>query len=176
MEVTMSRKLFIPVTIFSIFVLLFAGLPSIAAAEELSSTGEYAVGYQFSRPASGFTIKVPINEQYYIQPIFSFSLEEQKTSSQKNLAFGLRAISNLPARQQFRPYAGISWGHSEGFYDDAQNSPITTGGTGFDAFIGVEYEKFMIHPTLEIGLGSFASIDGSFAVGTTLSFSLLYYF
>ncbi|HEX3047556.1 MAG TPA: hypothetical protein VHY08_22585 [Bacillota bacterium] len=172
----MSRKLTFSITLFSILFLLLACLPTSAAAEELSSSGEYAVGYLFSRPASGFTVKLPINDQYYLQPIFSFSLAENEDSARKNLAVGLRAVSNLPARQEFRPYAGLSWGHSEGFYDDSNSSPITTGGTGFDVFIGVEYEKYMIHPSLEVGLGSYARTDGDYLVGTTFSFSVLYYF
>jgi hypothetical protein len=169
----MPKKILFP-ALFSILLLLF--LASSAAAEEPKPAGKYAVGYQFSRPASGFTIKIPINEHYFIQPIFAFTLVEKENLARKNLAYGLRAISNLPPRQEFRPYAGVSWGHSEGFYDDTETSPTTTGGTGFDAFIGVEYEKYMIHPTLEIGLGSYARSDSSFLVGTTFSFSVLYYF
>jgi hypothetical protein len=172
----MSRKLYIAAFLITTITLFFASLPASVLGEELTPPRPYAIGYQFSRPASGFTVKIPITEQYFIQPVFAYTLVEKTDLTRKNMAVGVRAISNLPARQEFRPYTGISWGHSEGFYDDSETSPSTTGGSGFDLFIGVEYEKYMFHPTLEIGLGSYARTDGTYIVGTTFSFSLLYYF
>ena len=94
----MSKKIPAPITILTILIFLLACLPSSAAGEELTPEGEYAVGYQFSRPASGFTVKIPISGQYFLQPVFAFTLVEKQDLSRKNLALGLRAISNLPAR------------------------------------------------------------------------------
>lgn len=139
------------------------------------------VGWQYSQPTTGFSIKIPVLNKYYLQPIFAFQMTQKPGTSDANanghFALGIRGICQLPARSDFQPYTGVSIGHSEDFSGTAlSTATITTGETGITAFLGVEYRKYIFRPSVEIGLGSFNKSDGSYDAGTILNFACMYSF
>ncbi len=135
---------------------------------------DFAVGWQFSRPASGLSVKIPIKDQYYLQPIFAFSLTENDQTTAGHLSLGLRASLDLPTRNDFHPYTGVSWGYSKDFKEtQVENRTIEN---GLQGFFGVEYQKYLVRPALEIGMGTFQNADGTNFAGMTYNFSLFYYF
>lgn len=139
----------------------------------------YQVGWQFTKAGNGFSIKIPVQDYYYIQPLLAFSMSDEPGAgtAEGHFALGLRGIRQLPARGNFQPYAGFGWGHSEVFSGtNLFSAVITKGSTGYEAFLGVEYQKYIIRPTLEIGLGSYNRADGSYYAGTTFNFGLMYSF
>jgi hypothetical protein len=149
----------------------------------------YQVGWQYSRSASGFSLKIPIANQYFAQPIFAFGMTQNPglaggpaggtagSNTNGHFAIGLRGMRQLPSRGSFQPYTGIGWGHSENFTGSTLSSAtITKGNTGLEAFLGVEYQKYILRPSLEIGLGSYTKADGSYYAGTTFNFALMYTF
>lgn len=168
---------------FMVFMLL--GVSTLGNATPVDTaipqTARYQVGWQFTRSGNGFSIKIPVLDCYYIQPLFAFSMNQQpgtnQGTAQGHFALGLRGIRQLPARGSFQPYAGIGWGHSENFSGTNLSSAVVTkGNTGYEAFLGVEYQKYIIRPTLEIGLGSYTRADGSYYAGTTFNLGLMYSF
>ena len=141
----------------------------------------YQVGWQISQAASGFSIKIPVINQFYIQPLFVFSMNQKTGTTSPNakghLAVGLRGSYRLPERGNFQPYVGAGWGHTEDFAGASlTQTAITKGSTGFEVFLGVEYQKYVFRPTLEIGLGTYARADGSSYAGTTFNLGLMYSF
>lgn len=168
---TLKRLLIILLTLS-----LILAMAAACGAEDQPLT-HFGIGYQFTRPASGFSIKIPVKNNYYLQPTFSYSMVEKKDLVNGHLALGLRGIGYLPTRNNFHPYAGLSWGYSENFAGNSlDNAAVTKGGNGYEAFVGVEYQKFALRPALEIGMGTFAKIDGSYYAGAVINFSLIYYF
>jgi hypothetical protein len=164
-------------------VFMVLGVSILGNADTIDSNSpqpaRYQVGWQFSKTGNGFSIKIPFQEYYYIQPVFAFKMSDQPGTgtAQGHFVVGLRGILQLPARDDFQPYAGISWGHSEDFAGtNVSQAVITKGNTGYEAFLGVEYQKYIIRPTLEIGLGSYNRADGSYYAGTTFNFGLMYSF
>ena len=165
-------------------ILLFITAPVSDADDTAMDTDSpkelhYQVGWQITNSASGFSIKIPVNDQYYLQPIFAFSLNENPGTTVTNgyFALGIRGIRRLPERGNYLPYIGLSLGHSENYSGPANGSAtITSGNTGCEFFLGVEYLKYVIRPSLEIGLGSFTKSDGSYYAGTTLNLGLMYSF
>ena len=147
-----------------------------------SETGHgFGIGYQFSRPANGFSLKIPVTDTIYLQPIFAFGMTEKNDSSQSStegsFAFGLRGTYDLPSKGDFQPYAGVAIGHNEEFSGtNPESTTVTKGGTGYEAFLGVEYQNWLIRPAFEIGLGGFNKSDGGFLAGTTLNVGVMYYF
>ncbi len=181
------KKRFIQIS--SVITILTAALFSITvgcAAEPIMTTvinpPRYQAGWQYSRSASGFSVKIPITETISIQPVFSFGMTQNPgsqgtTNANGHFALGLRGVHNLPARGNFQPYAGIGWGHSENFSGPTlATAKITKGNTGFETFIGAEYQKYIIQPSLEMGLGSYTKADGSYYAGITFNFALMYTF
>lgn len=168
---------------FMVFLLLAGSTVGSAATigSAIPQPAHYQVGWQFTKSGNGFSIKIPVLDYYYIQPFFAFSMNEKPGASQSSakghFALGLRGIRQLPARGNFQPYAGIGWGHSEDFSGtNLSSTVITRGNTGYEAFLGVEYQKYIIRPTLEIGLGSYNRADGSYYAGTTFNLGLMYSF
>jgi hypothetical protein len=167
----------------SFVVLMLLGVGTLANAAtfgtDIPQPARYQVGWQFTKSGNGFSIKIPVLDYYYIQPIFAFGMSDKPDAgtAKGHFALGLRGIRQLPARGNFQPYAGIGWGHSEDFSGASlASSVITQGNTGYEAFLGVEYQKYIIRPTLEIGLGSYNRADGSYYAGTTFNFGLMYSF
>lgn len=160
------------------FVLLFGTYSGALAVETRRGFG---IGYQFSRPANGFSLKIPVTNTIYLQPIFAFGMTGQNDSTQSStrgsFAFGIRGTFDLPARGDFQPYTGLAIGHNEEFSGTTpSNTTATKGGTGYEAFMGVEYQKWLIHPAIEVALGGFNKIDGGFLAGTTFNAGVTYYF
>jgi hypothetical protein len=170
---------------FMVFMLLAASTVSNAATvgNTIPQTPHYQVGWQFTKSGNGFSIKIPVLDCYYIQPLFAFTMNQKPNSSTQSgtaeghFALGIRGIRQLPGRGYFQPYTGIGWGHSENFTGtNLSSATITKGNTGYEAFLGVEYQKYIIRPTLEIGLGSYNKADGSYYAGTTFNLGLMYSF
>jgi hypothetical protein len=139
-----------------------------------SERRDFAVGWQISRPASGLSVKIPVKDQYYLQPIFAFSLTEDDQATAGHLSLGLRASLELPTRNDFHPYTGVAWGYSKDF----KETPVKnrTLENGLQGFFGVEYQKYLVRLALEIGMGTFQNADGTNFAGMTCNFSLFYYF
>ncbi len=157
--------------------LLIGLLAGVCRAESALGRRDYAFGWQFSRPTNGLSLKIPIQEQYYIQPICALSLSGKSEETDGYFTFGIRGIWDLPTRNDLHPYAGVAWGYAEDFDgSNVRNSKVSKAARGFQSFFGVEYEKFVLRPAVEIGLGSFRNNDGSYFAGVTYNFSLLYYF
>ena len=144
----------------------------------VSCLGEgVGIGYQVTRPASGFSIKIPVKDNFYLQPTFSYSVAQKPESINGHLAFGVRGIDFLPTRGDFHPYMGLSWGYSENFSGSTlETTSVTKGGNGYEAFMGIEYQKYALRPALEIGMGTMAKVDGSYYAGAIVNCSLIYYF
>jgi hypothetical protein len=158
-----------------IWMLLWLGSAEVRG---FSGTGaqKWAVGWQFSRPASGLSVKFPIEKDYYLQPIFIIGLSQNEGSTHKSLAYGLRGIYNLTPQADFHPYAGLGIGHNEHYSSSGEHDPLTRGGTGYEAFFGFEYDKYPLRPSLEHGLGGYKPIEGGYRAGITCNISLFYYF
>jgi opacity protein-like surface antigen len=167
----MFKKL---ITIMCIFILgLF--FANNCLADNVPNRRDYAIGWQVSGPASGFCLKIPYQVDYYIQPIFAISMSEKDAATTGNYALGIRGIYDLPLHQDFLPYAGVALGYSES-YRRTTDSSSSNGNFGYEAFFGVEYQKYLLRPALEIGIGSSNNNDGSFHAGVIYNFSMLYYF
>ena len=136
---------------------------------------DYAIGWQVSEPASGFCLKIPYQVDYYIQPIFTISMSEKGASTTGNYALGIRGIYVLPQHQDFLPYAGVALGYSEN-YTRTNDSSSSNGNFGYETFFGVEYQKYLLRPALEIGIGGSNKNDGSFHAGVICNLAMLYYF
>ncbi|HHU50708.1 MAG TPA: hypothetical protein GXZ36_02635 [Firmicutes bacterium] len=127
------------------------------------------VGWQHTKPASGFSVKFPVYDEYYLQPLLSFSIDRKNGDTSGKIDYGLRGLYLLPDEGYIQPYTGIGWGRTES-YDSGQRE------YGYEVFIGAEYKEFLLVPAIEVGLGGFSKSDGSFHAGTTLNFSVFYYF
>lgn len=136
---------------------------------------DFAFGWQFSRPATGFSLKIPYQKDFFLQPILAVSLNKNDTFTTSHCALGLRGIYNLPKRQDFLPYAGVSLGYSQDYKRTADSSDAN-GNTAFEAFFGVEYQRYLLRPSLEIGIGGLRKTNGSFYAGVIYNVSVMYYF
>jgi hypothetical protein len=155
----------------------------LGPAEVLGFSGteaqKWAVGWQFSRPASGLSVKCPLVKDYYLQPIFIVGLSDHEGTSNttnKILAYGLRGIYNLSPQTDFHPYLGLGIGYNERYNSSPAHDPSTRGGTGCEAFFGFEYDKYPLRPSLELSLGGFKRIEGGYRAGITCNISVFYYF
>ncbi|HBE77497.1 MAG TPA: hypothetical protein DDW65_06890 [Firmicutes bacterium] len=142
---------------------------------------EYAVGWQISQPASGFSLKIPYQTDFYIQPIFTVSMSHQETITYGHYALGLRGIYNLQPHQDLLPYTGAALGYAHSFRkktdsDSDSNSGSSDGSFAYQAFFGVEYQKYLIRPALEVGIGGSNKSDGTFQAGVIFNLSVMYYF
>jgi hypothetical protein len=158
-----------------IMLLVFLSVATNCLADEAIPRRDYAVGWQVSEPASGFCLKIPYQNVYYIQPIFAISMSKKDASTSGNYALGIRGIYNLQQHQDFLPYAGAAIGYSTS-YTKTIDASTSTGNFGYEAFFGVEYQKYLIRPALEVGIGGSNKNDGSFHAGVIYNFSMLYYF
>ena len=135
---------------------------------------DYAVGWQFSSPASGFSVKIPYQTDYYLQPVFSVAMSEEDASTTGNYAIGLRGIYDLEKRGNFLPYIGAALGYSKKF-ENGSDSDFSKSRFGYQGFFGVEYQKYLLRPAFEIGIGGINNSD-SFHAGVICNLSILYYF
>lgn len=159
----------------AVFILSLAIATCSAAWPNTTGKGP-ALGWQFSRPASGFSLKIPY-KAFYLQPIFGFSMTKTPDSTNGHFSLGIRGIYNLTPHSYVQPYAGVSWGHSEDFSGTSvSDSKIVNGGSGYETFFGVEYQKYLLRPALEIGMGNYKKIDNNYYAGVVCNFSVLYYF
>lgn len=157
------------------FIILTLTVTTAAMADEAPNNG-YMIGWQYSRPANGVSVKIPINEDYYLQPIISFSVSEDDHLADGRYSTGLRFLANLPERGDFRPYAGISAGHSKSYTKADDQTTKSISGNGYEAFFGIEYEKYIIRPSLEIGMGSYTKKNGDYYAGFSINAGLAYFF
>ena len=175
----LKNGLIICFTVILLFMTATLSYADTATTTDFPNPLHYQVGWQITNSASGFSLKIPVKNQFYIQPIFAFSINENQGTTGTNGHFdlGIRGIRRLPERGNFLPYVGVGLGHCENYTGPTLGSAtINSGNTGFEAFLGVEYQKYVIRPSLEIGLGSYSNADGSYYAGTTLNLGLMYSF
>ena len=169
--------MFKKIVLSSLFVMILFSIPGPCQAASQINRRDFAMGWQFSRPASGLSLKIPIKADYYIQPIFTFSETRKETATSGHLALGIRGIYEFPSRLDFQPYTGLSIGYSKNFKGDSPDSAVVTNsGLGYEGFFGVEYKKYLLRPALEIGMGGYAKKGGAYFAGVIWNFSLHYYF
>lgn len=162
---------------YLVIVILFTFFPVFSRSCHGWPDKELAFGWQRSRPASGISLKLPMKDDYFLQPILAFSTMETESSAKGHFALGLRGIHNFTPRFDLQPYAGVSWGYSEKYSGKTVgDSKIAEGGAGYEAFFGIEYQKYLLRPSLEIGMGSLATWDQRYYAGVVCNFSLFYYF
>ncbi len=134
-----------------------------------------AIGWEISSVASGFSLKIPYQKDYYLQPIFSVAMSQKDALATGNYAIGLRGIYNLEKRQNFLPYIGAALGYSKNF-EKGTDSSSSKSRFGYQGFFGVEYQKYLLRPAFEIGIGGTNNSDSSFQAGVICNLSVLYYF
>lgn len=142
-----------------------------------TASSGYALGWTYMPMASGFTVKVPIRPDIYIQPLFAVSLYEHNGQAEGNYSVGLRCTYGLPALQQIHPYLGAGLGHRRTFHGSNLAQTMTDEyRTGASAFFGLEYRKYTVRPAVELGLTALRRADGSFRVGTSFNAGIYYHF
>jgi hypothetical protein len=102
-------------------------------------------------------------------------MSQKETLTTGNYAFGLRGVYNLEKRQDFLPYVGAALGYSKNF-EKAADSSSSNSRFGYQGFFGVEYQKYLLRPALEVGIGGVNNSDGSYHAGVIFNLSMLYYF
>ena len=149
-----------------IFALLLAVLlPAAASAEG------FGFGWQYTGPATGFSLRLPLDRYLAVQPIIALSIRNHESGTAGRAAYGLRALMNLPVLGPIHPYLGAGIGRTNLF--DGGQSRITQ---GYQGFIGLEYQLSSLRPSLEVALGRVDRSDGSSYLGTMFNLGLHYYF
>lgn len=128
---------------------------------------KYSVGWQYSRPAEGLSVKIPILDGLLLQPIISF----EDTGSKSEHSIGVRLIQPFEANDDFMPYAGAAIGHHR-----RRTNSSSVSGFGYEAFFGLEYQKYLIRPSIEIGMGSYTKKNGDDYAGFSINVGLMYAF
>lgn len=157
----MAKKLIC--SVFTLMLLLTVSTMALA----YGSRQEYSVGFQYSRPAQGLSVKIPIQEDLLLQPIISF--EDDDSESEHSIGF--RLLKPFEENEDFRPYAGGAIGHYKRETDSSSHS-----GFGYEAFFGIEYQKYLIRPSIEIGMGSYTKKNGDHYAGFSINAGLMYTF
>lgn len=139
------------------------------AQEDQAVKHSYGFGWQHTKPAQGFSVKIPVGEDYYLQPLLSFSIDRSEDQTSGHYDLGIRGLYLFPNQGFLQPYIGVGWGRSRDY--DSKESAY-----GYEAFAGIEYREYFLVPALELGLGGHSKSDDSFHAGTTIGFSLFYYF
>ena len=135
---------------FLIALLLVIILPAAALADG------FGFGWQYTGPASGFSLKLPLDRYLAVQPMLSLSLRNQGDGSIGHINYGLRGLLNLPALGPIHPYVGAGLGRSSSFAND--DSQMTQ---GYQAFLGLEYQLSSLRPSFEVALGQVARSNGT---------------
>ncbi|HOP75115.1 MAG TPA: hypothetical protein PLC07_08715 [Bacillota bacterium] len=171
----MTKKL---ITLLTLAFLLITGTQTVLGNDlaDDRSTKDYSVGWQYSRPMYGLAVKIPVSEGYFIQPVLSFNTSEDNTSSKGWYSAGLRAFINLPKREDFQPYTGIGAGHYKQYRETNHVSTDSSSSNSYEAFIGFEYQKYVIRPSVEIAMGSYTKKNGDHFGGFSLNVGLAYSF
>jgi hypothetical protein len=146
-----------------------------ASAAETPNEG-YTFGWQYSRPVNGISVKVPIYQDYFLQPVVSLNISEDDHLADGRYSAGLRFFANLPERGDFQPYAGISAGHFKTYQKTDELTTESISGNGYEAFFGVEYQKYIIRPSIEIGMGSYIKKNGDYYAGLSVNAGVAYFF
>ncbi len=171
----MSKK----ITGLLILALLFGlGAQTVLAGNAIEDrpSKDYSIGWQYSRPMNGLTVKIPVSERYFIQPVLSFNTSEDDTLSKGWYSAGLRAFVYLPEREDFQPYTGIGAGHYKRFREANHILTDSFSANSYEAFIGFEYQKYVIRPSVEIAMGSYTKKNGDHFGGFSLNVGLVYTF
>jgi len=131
----------------------------------------FGFGWQYTGPASGFSLRLPLDRNLAIQPLLSLSMQDRADGAAGHAIYGLRALVNLPALGPVHPYLGAGIGRSSRFGNG--QTEIAQGG---QAFLGLEYQGSSLRPSFEVGVGYLNRPDGVSYLGTMLNFGLHYYF
>lgn len=162
----------------AIFICLFFLFSAASAVQaEFLSRPDYAVGWQYTSIASGISVKFPLGDHTYVQPIFALSLYDGDGQTEGNYALGLRGTLGFPTFHDLNPYIGWGIGHQRSFHGASFSSSSTDEErTGFQAFFGLEYRRHSFRPALELGVTGIHRSDGSLRVGTSINLGVHYYF
>jgi hypothetical protein len=136
--------------------------------EAWTNLPQWGLGFQYSRPCSGISVKYQIDNEIIIQPIFYVNINNNVT---KQLNFGLRGLYCLPSQMNLAPYFGFALGHNE----HTKNS-VKKGGDGYEIFFGAEYTKYLLHPSIELALGGYDQVNSDYDAGLTINVGIMYYF
>jgi len=150
---------------FLVALLLIVLLPAAALA------GSFGFGWQYTGPASGFSLRLPLDRYLAVQPMLSLSLHNQGDSTSGHINYGLRGLLNLPALGPIHPYVGAGLGRSNSFANDKSHTT-----QGYQTFLGLEYQLSSLRPSFEVALGQVGRSDGTMYLGTMFNFGLHYYF
>ena len=140
-------------------------LPAAALADG------FGFGWQYTGPASGFSLRLPLDRYLAVQPMLSLSLHNQGDGTSGHVNYGIRGLLNLPALGPIHPYVGAGLGRS-----DSIAGGNTRTAQGYQAFLGLEYQLSSLRPSFEVALGQVARSDGTMYLGTMFNFGLHYYF
>ncbi|MGE5530262.1 MAG: hypothetical protein ACM3X6_14140 [Patescibacteria group bacterium] len=151
---------------FIIAFMLTLLLPGAAAADNMIS-----LGWQHTGPASGFSLKIPIDDFLAVQPMLTLSLQDRGDGLGGHATYGVRGFLNLPVLGPFHPYVGAGIGRSDRL-EGGQSQAIQ----GYQAFLGAEYDLGHLRPSLEVALGRLDKPGGAMYVGTMFNFGLHYSF
>lgn len=136
-----------------------------------SSASGFGFGWQYTGPASGFSLRLPLDRYLAVQPMLSLALQDQADMTVGHAAYGLRGLMNLPALGPVHPYLGAGLGRSHRF-ENGESRVVQ----GYQAFIGMEYQASNLQPSFEVALGRVDRSDGSMYLGTMFNFGVHYYF
>lgn len=140
-------------------------IPSAALAEG------FGLGWQHTGPASGLSLKLPLDRYLVIQPMLSLSVKDQPDGALGHTSYGLRTIMRLPSLGSLHPYTGVGAGRSTR-YEDGERLV----NQGFQGFVGLEIDFNGFRPSVEMALGRVGRSDGTGFTGTMYNFGLHYYF
>lgn len=153
--------------------LLVIGLPASATVD---STPPFAVGWIYTPLSAGLTVKIPIDNNFYLQPLFSVNVYNGNGQTDGAYSLGLRGTMGLPNVDNFYPYIGAGFGHTRSFHgSNVTDSTTDEQRQGFEGFFGMEFRGHLIRPAIEVGIMGLHRSDGSYHIGTSIDFGAYYY-
>lgn len=161
----------IVITAINIFII---ALPATASGDV--TLPPFAVGWIYTPLSSGLTVKIPVHNNIYLQPLLSVDISNSLQNTEGSYALGLRGIIGFPLSNSLYPYIGAGVGHNRSFHGTSLNrSTIDEERSGFQAFFGLELQKNLIHPAVEIGIMGLHRSDDSFHIGTSINVGAYFY-
>lgn len=148
----------------------------IPAAAYNETVPPFAVGWIYTPLASGLTVKIPMRNNTFLQPLLSVDISNSDQSTEGSYALGLRTLMGFRLTNGLYPYIGAGIGHQRSFHGSHSATTITDEERfGFQTFFGLELQKNFIHPAIEIGIMGLQRSDNSLHFGTSINFGAYLY-
>ncbi|HEX2954041.1 MAG TPA: hypothetical protein VHR47_08665 [Bacillota bacterium] len=164
----------VQLTLIAAIALSIWALPAAAATDE--TLPPFAVGYIYTPLSSGFSVKIPVLSNLYIQPLLSVDISNSTAHTEGSYGLGLRGLMGFPLANGLYPYIGAGIGHNRTFHGSSPGiSTIDEDRLGFQTFFGLELQKSFIHPAVEIGIMGLHRADNSFHIGTSINVGAYFY-